>query len=85
MAVSGYGGDAATGEGEAAGVKIIDTRDWSACLLDQGATRIAFTGRTLLLGAVATSASTAGWDWLATTSRVIDVGTCLDANTSTYK
>ena len=48
MAVSGYGGDAATGEGEAAGVKIIDTRDWSACLLDQGATRIAFTGRTLL-------------------------------------
>jgi hypothetical protein len=48
VAVSGYGGDAATGKGEAAGVRIIDTRDWSACILDQGATRIAFTAGTLL-------------------------------------
>lgn len=48
LAVSGYAGDVMSGEGEAAGVTIINTEDWGACLLHAGPTNVAVTGGTLL-------------------------------------
>ncbi len=48
LAVSGYASDVVTGENASAGVTIIDTRDWSACLLDARPTYVAVTGGSLL-------------------------------------
>lgn len=48
LAVSGYSGGVVADDGEAVGVTIIDTRDWTACRLETGPTRIAVTGGALL-------------------------------------
>jgi len=48
LAVSGYSGDVVSDDGEAVGVTITDTRDWTACRLDSGPTRIAVAGGVLL-------------------------------------
>ena len=48
LAVSGYAGDPWNGEGASAGVTIVDTRDWTDCLLDARPTNIAVTGGSLI-------------------------------------
>lgn len=48
IAVSGFDNGTFRPDGQPAGVTIIDTRDWSICLLDRRPTRIALTGGTLL-------------------------------------
>lgn len=48
LAVSGDSFDVVTREGEPAGVTIIDTREWSTCLLDRRPTHVAVTAGSLL-------------------------------------
>lgn len=48
LAVSGDTGDILSLEGGSAGVAIIDTRDWSTCVLEERPTHLAVTGGKLL-------------------------------------
>jgi hypothetical protein len=48
LAVSGDVGDTMTNEGGSPGVSIVDTRDWSICVLEERPTHIAVTGGVLL-------------------------------------
>lgn len=48
IAVSGFASETLSLDGEAAGVMILDTEDWTSCRLDRGPTHVAVTGGTLL-------------------------------------